>query len=121
MRHNPQMENSNVSTRRASLLSSQYKIAPAAATMMTHKQWSIFWRLKINHGTRTVWWRILTKKLPTKETLRHSIQDQDNLSLTFNIIMETIWTYHWICSFDTEDWRKIWRPRTALSMYYKNM
>jgi hypothetical protein len=40
---------------------------------MRPNQWKQFWKLKIPHGARNCWWRLLIHKLPSQVNLRHQI------------------------------------------------
>ncbi|CAO3588473.1 unnamed protein product [Absidia cylindrospora] len=55
--------------------------APPPAWVMSHKQWSIFWHIPIAHSTRTVWWRLLINKLPTKKAMKHYVRNQEHPEL----------------------------------------
>jgi hypothetical protein len=47
--------------------------SPAPALTMQPSQWKRFWKLKIPHGARNCWWRLLIHKLPSQVNLRHQI------------------------------------------------
>ncbi|ORZ12417.1 hypothetical protein BCR42DRAFT_394850 [Absidia repens] len=43
------------------------------------------------------------------------------IPLSTTSMIRRFWIQQTATGYNTEDWRKIWRPHTALSMYYKNM
>ncbi|CAO3588849.1 unnamed protein product [Absidia cylindrospora] len=51
---------------------------PPPATHLTTDQWRFFWRQPIDHSARNCWWRLLIRKPPCLETLRHIRKEDIN-------------------------------------------
>jgi hypothetical protein len=73
---------------------------------MTTKQWKIFWQAPMTHGVRTVWWRLLTHKLPHQEALRHIRSKEENPGWCKICNKTTEDAYHMIysCSLKPSFW-----------------
>jgi hypothetical protein len=77
-----------------------------SAMEMTPGQWRKFWKTKMKHQVRTVWWRLLIKKLPNQEALRHIRGDQINPGLCKICELYIEDDYHMIydCSIKPSYW-----------------
>jgi hypothetical protein len=54
-----------------SLPSPRPPLSMTPALSMSDHHWQLFWKLNIPHGARNCWWRLLIRKLPTRNNLRH--------------------------------------------------
>jgi hypothetical protein len=70
---------------------------------MRPNQWKRFWKLKIPHGARNFWWRLLLCKLPTRLNLRHINDEPPLCQLCRNDIEDD---YHMV--FDCPRKKSLW-------------
>ncbi|KAI7851946.1 hypothetical protein BDC45DRAFT_571536 [Circinella umbellata] len=67
-------------TMKSALLSSIPLLYPTFLSQqpntITKSNWVRFWRASIPHNTRTVWWRLLTNHIPTRQLLHSHIPTQ---------------------------------------------
>ncbi|SAM00402.1 hypothetical protein, partial, partial [Absidia glauca] len=77
--------------------------SPAPALHMRPNQWKRFWKLKIPHGARNFWWRLLLCKLPTRLNLRHINDEPPLCQLCRNDIEDD---YHMV--FDCPRKKSFW-------------
>ncbi|SAL96157.1 hypothetical protein, partial, partial [Absidia glauca] len=79
---------------------------------MNRSQWHTFWSLKVPHNIRSVWWRLLLARLPTRSHLHKILPEQCPLPLCPICLAEEEDAVHMMISCPKK--KEVWKAGQAM-------